>query len=314
MLAVALFFLNPVAAQDTDSREYKLLLDPAKFSDAGPRDNKPQSINTLGALLQQVSNELTGKDEDWNLKLKKTRLVSFLDVKFESMGCVLRPHNYILRERTETNDDGNITTLTLKYRNPDRLLVAYKNILTSDTNPEESKFEEDISPIPSGGPSFKSVYSRSVKLELENTLASDGGNLKNLFDDSMLPSLKNGLREEGVDLEQVQNKELQVVNEQQIYERVFKEKVKPLGHKVSFTLTLWYKGPNPSTEDRPIVAEISFSYEKESGKKFPPKLVRFAHDMFHNMQVKLGSGHWLAQGASTKTATLYGDFCETGDQ
>jgi len=205
-------------------------------------------------------------------------LVQFFDAKSGPAKCVLRSHNYILRERSDLDNEFNNSppTLTLKYRNPDRLLVAYKNILAEDTKLKDTKFEEDISPIPSDMPSFKSIYSRSGKLKLNSSLSEDGNaKLKKLFCDSKLPSLKEGLKEEGLKVNQIQEKGFQVVNTKQIYERVFKGELRSPIHKIGFDLTLWFKGPAPADDEKPFIAEISFGYQKSRNDKFPPRVGPF---------------------------------------
>jgi hypothetical protein len=313
----SLFYSHLVTAQELDSREYKLLLNPARFSDVVPNEDKPRSVKELGSLLQQVSQKLTGVGEEWKLKLKKQRVISFLDVRAENGKCVLRPNNYILRQRADIADDGTLSkpVLTLKYRNPDRLLVANKNILALDTKLEEPKFEEDIGAVAgSPTPSFRSVYSRSGKLTLDTSLSSNDQALETLFGSANIPSLKDGLIEEGVPVDEVKSLKLLVVNGRQVFERVFREKVEPIDttNKISFVLTLWYEGANPEAGARPIVAEISFSFKKDTEQAFPPDLVRYSHNMFLGMQTELKQGGWLATASTTKTATIYADFCGCG--
>jgi hypothetical protein len=132
---------------ELDSREYKLMLEPAHFAGGAPaeavdeflRDQMERAIKE--SFGGDAADELARKRMD----LEKHRRVRFLDTQ----GCALNDNGFALRERVDLNDNDRPASkpeITLKFRSSDLFLAADMR-LKAKAKGAESKFEEDIGPL-----------------------------------------------------------------------------------------------------------------------------------------------------------------------
>lgn len=109
---IALGSTAPAAAQDpvTESREYKLMLNPTLFSG----NAAAAAANYWDALENLIENGSIQRPTTGNLdSVTTTRTVRFYDT---AGTCVLNGNGYSFRERVESGD----REVTLKFRSPDR--------------------------------------------------------------------------------------------------------------------------------------------------------------------------------------------------
>lgn len=145
-----------------DSREFKLLLDPAPFS----FDQEA----ALLALVDEVAIAATLANLDFieALVLKKERTISFLDTPGT---CDFNANNLVLRERITPSKSRR--EITLKHRSNDFFPISEFDLQPADG--AKQKFEEDIVPP------FSIKYSRSATLRIGNEELSAIGDIRKLF-------------------------------------------------------------------------------------------------------------------------------------
>ena len=205
------------------SREYKLLLDPARFEKSVMRD----SLAELDKLAAAAAHRSGVAYEGSLLKPVRTREVVFLDVPGK---CTLRKNDLVLRLRSR----GTKTTATLKYR-------TGKTGLTNNRSPWagiESALEADITPP------HETVYSRSLSAKRGNNRLQNLGDLYTLF------PVTRSLRE-------APETKLAIVGKTPVREEVRGKVQLDLGSKSSMSLSLWY---NAGNDTEPVIAELSFKY------------------------------------------------------
>lgn len=302
LLAVAVLVGSPsVALADgpsLESREYKLMLNPAKFT--GP----PQ------AIVKQLWNELTvviekhlgsGRHRD-SLALRQERTVMFRDTKT----CLLNSNGLSLRERVRLKDGRR--QLTLKFRTPDIFLAAQSSIGADD---DEIKFEEDIAPlvqrtISASGkesatfvrpPSMRSLFSRSAtrRIKAEPALVS----LADVV--ALYPGLDAALERGGVAGAALQTS---LLSGERFRELVFSGAFVDFGKvEAEFDLTLWHVGDAA----QPVIAEFSYKYEVKDGEVADEVSWR-ALVLFRAMQETLGG--WTSPESETKTSLALPKSCQ----
>jgi hypothetical protein len=130
-----------------DGREYKLLLDAIDFAGPSPEDAATAFwSDRLKPLIEETLDAKDGKASRAKgaLKLKKQRVVSFLDTKDGLLAC----HGVAFRSRTFFKNGGLTGTpeLTLKFRTPD-LLRAAEYCRVANPHDGETALEEDIAPF-----------------------------------------------------------------------------------------------------------------------------------------------------------------------
>jgi hypothetical protein len=267
------------AAPALDSREYKLALDPAKFAGS--------DLSAKVAALRDVVEPVIG-GLDPGSKEKHRRIV-FRDTK----KCALWAAGFTLRERAKLKN-GNVAEdaeLTLKFRVPDVFIAADVNLSGSD----DTKLEEDIVTFrgADGGPSMRSLYSRSVNQDVE-----DGEMPESVRDATKrFPGLKKELRENGV-AENVL--EAALVEGPPIREMVFEGGSVDLDENAdaTFAITLWYSFDAPP-QAAPLAAELSYRYKADHGD-VSGKIARRALSVFRGLQDVLKD--WASAQHEPKTA------------
>jgi hypothetical protein len=267
------------AAPALDSREYKLALDPAKFAGS--------DLSAKVAALRNAVKLVIG-DLDPGSKEKHRRIV-FRDTE----KCALWAAGFTLRERAKLKN-GNVAEdaeLTLKFRVPDMFIAADVNLSGSN----DTKLEEDIVTFrgADGGPSMRSLYSRSVNQDV------DDGEMPESVQDATkrFPGLKKELRKNGV-AESVL--EAALVKGPSIREMVFEGGSVDLDENADakFAITLWYSFGTPPPAV-PLAAEFSYRYKTEHGD-VSGAVARRALVLFQALQTQLGD--WASAEHEPKTA------------
>jgi hypothetical protein len=267
-----------------DSREYKLALDPAKFAGS--------DLSAKVAALRNVVKPVIG-GLDPGSKEKHRRIV-FRDTK----KCALWAAGFTLRERAKLKN-GNVAEdaeLTLKFRVPDVFIAADVNLSGSN----DTKLEEDIVTFrgADGGPSMRSLYSRSVNQDVD-----DGEMPESVRDATKrFPGLKKELRKNGV-AESVL--EAALVEGPPIREMVFEggsvdldENADAKFAPAKFAITLWYSFAAPPAA-APLAAELSYKYKADNGD-VSGKVARRALSVFRGLQDTLKD--WASSEHEPKTA------------
>jgi hypothetical protein len=308
--AVLAFSAGGAAAAEVKiaSREYKLMLDPAKFTSS----DRVEKANKLWREVKKISAKELGKKDgearaQGSFKEGKERTVLFRDTE----GCVLKKQNYTFRERQdldngEPEEDGR--EVTLKLRTPDMFIAAAAHARAKgDPEEPEVKFEEDVAPLLRALPgtvafaspaSARSLFSVSVTHE---TVAADE-KFETLRDiTKRYPDLKKRLERGGT-----KPGELNAALKQgeQFHEFVLKgakidfgkDKDKDKETNAKFDLTLWY--PKNTSGAAPVTAELSYKHDVDDGKVGGGTAER-AFKLFTALQEGLDG--WTSPGHETKT-------------
>jgi hypothetical protein len=296
-----------------DSREYKLILDSAKFAGANPTNivNEFWHQVLTPIIEQRLDSRANGKPRHKaNFELDKERHVAFRDAK----NCILTVNGYALRERTKLKGgvpDASTREITLKFRTPDLFLAAMAPFGGASDN-AKSKLEEDVTPEverragPLGSivvafaepPGMRSLFSASVSQRIEADASVTS--LRDVME--LHPGLEKTLhRADGDPVSAV------LVSGASFHELVFSGALVDLGAETNaeFDLTLWYR-PGAAFALRPVIAELSFKYDTDQGRVAEP-VARRAFSLFRAMQEQLGD--WTSPEHQTKTSMALPPSC-----
>lgn len=207
------------------SREYKLLLDPARFDKSGIEE----TLAELDRLAADAALQSGVAYEGSLRKTVRTRQVTFLDVPGK---CTLRKNNLVLRLRSK----GSKTTATLKYRTPHLSAIATANNPLQDN--ASGNIEVDLKPP------HDSIYSQSLSKKVSPGEPEKLGDLYRLFPVT-------------ASLNELPDIRLAVVGKSPVREEVRGKVRLDLGSKSSMSLSLWY---HPGNDTAPVIAELSFKY------------------------------------------------------
>jgi hypothetical protein len=287
-----------------DSREYKLMLDPAKFDDAP----EPTIERLWGKVITDIIAAALDRRNRGKPRHKKSlapgpeRHVVFHDTK----DGFLNANGYLLRERTSLKDGRR--ELTLKFRTPDIFQAAQSWIGAAGGKAE---FEEDIAPLirrtfaRSGEvrvafahpPTMRSLFSKSVTVRIDADFATQS--LRHVT--ALFPGFGGALRKAGLDKETFR---APLQSGERIHELVFNGAFVDLGENLEaeFDVTLWYA--DEATE--PMVAELSFKYPTNKGA-VAGAVARRAMILFQAMQEMLGD--WASPERETKTSLALPASC-----
>ncbi len=287
------------------SREYKLILDPQKFTD------RTQGITDFWNFVKPIIKAHGGKgkpDEDPEEK-RKTWYVDTPDRALKGN------HKTILRVRCEEDaEPSEQYKITAKVRAADRYHAASRPWVRCGP---KIKFEEDITPQyikdndlnaflaeshfqfdEDNPPSFASKFSLSASVKQADnpkfTSIQDAGQL--------FPFLKE-LEDPDTPIKTVNGFEAF-----EIYQKLSKVKFGD-PDKVKLGLSFWYD--NPDYRGLPLVAEFSFDFDAineeatEQLELFPTNTIGNTNAFFHELQQH---SEWFRfNGVTTKTAYAY-DF------
>jgi hypothetical protein len=265
--------------QEITSREYKMMLQAAKFvGDDGQLSKTAGSLwRDLASIILPSVLAISGTDD----VDRKRRKVCFLDTADRQ----LRGRDYVVRERVDL-DDGE-REVTLKFRHPDRYISQDRDMEPAKDFSEDMKFEEDIKPR------FQAVYSFS-----SSVLLKPDNKLETLED---VHGLFPGLAKAVEDIPE--SAPLAIVGDFVGYERVIKGTTFQIGEDpdvfAECSLTLWYA---EEEGEEPLVAEFSFKYDDKK-EDYTAAQARRAYDAFLAIQDKLGD--WIDSESMTKTAYVY---------
>lgn len=259
------------------SREYKLMLNPDRFTDWGG------GIAAFHDLLAFLFKRLEVEDVD-RKDVSEERRTWYVD----TAGHALRNAGFVLRVREELGKDEPFK-VTMKHRGPDRYIAAAHGI---DGDGSDSKFEEDI--LPPFISRFS--YSRSFRYQETPSFGNLGG-VREVF--AGLPELEASNR---TPVERVNGFKATEIT----YELC---KFKPAGGtKVKAGLGFWYL-PEVQTGP-PLVGEFAMSYKAQPNgdehelEQFTPETVEACRNLFRAIQQQ---ANWFSLGMTTKTAFAY-DF------
>jgi hypothetical protein len=256
--------------QTITSREYKLILNSARFLDRGAASSAFQDL--AGFLAGRLGGEIKRQDKE------EERRTTYLDTADFS----LRAAGYAFRVRFEADDDTH--KLTLKYRDPDLILAEAASIETADWLNADIKFEEDLMPP------FRSVFSRSSAVRFDDE--PDTSSLEKAAE--IFPALAAlGLPDDT---------KLTIVNgfaPTEIFRKLCKIDF-GTADPVKLGLSFWYAG---DTATWPLIAECAFDFEWNADQQhFDLDQVRHANDLFRLLQKQPG---WFDAEATTKTRYAY---------
>ncbi|NKN36126.1 hypothetical protein HFC70_07115 [Agrobacterium sp. a22-2] len=286
------------------AREYKLLLDPARFQGKVSRNTANSFWNDQ--LKPVIDHRLDRRNGDRSRAERQfdpaeERIVRFWDTP----DCTLSMADLAFRQRVTVKDEHETAEraqLTLKLRMPDFFVVASTR-LTGSSDKAETKFEEDIAPleidIPDTGhsavllPARRSIRSR-FSLSTRQTVDWDQsshslGNLQSRF-----PTLGDVIAGSN----QSFDPDVVLIGGPIIREFVFEGARIRLSETITgvFSLTLWFFEAH---DTRPDVAEISFKCAIEDGT-MPGRAARRALALFIGLQTDLEA--WVETRHSSKTS------------
>jgi hypothetical protein len=281
-----------------NGREYKLLLDQARFPGACSKSTakafwarklKPiidADIDARKSGASRASGEPAQTEQ---------RSVAFLDSKRGA----LAGEDFCLRLRIDVEKDGKPKgnpEVTLKFRTPDFLLAA-EYFRIAKNQGDETKIEEDIAPLQVARegkavavPKRLSVYSR---FSVSTKIRDFDGRFKKLGD--VLERF--GALEHYLDDKGKVARDATLVAGPTICEWVYGDNKVDLGENLDarFALTFWYvyaagdaRHPwkRASSGDDPRIVEISFDFDTEEGRMERAAAER-ASNLFLAMQGKL---------------------------
>lgn len=267
------------------SREYKLMLHPAKFAGSEQR---------LLAVAGEFWGELVGAIAPFVVRadgaldtISKHRLVSFLD----SRAGHLWAGGYVLRLRRTL--EGSRPEVTLKFRHPDRYLAESRQMKSRRIR-ATIKFEEDIKPP------FTSLYGFSTRGRVGRKNVPETLDAAYAF----FPDLPKRLGKING------SPKLRAVNGFTAREMVLTGPILTIGTKpraeIECALIVWYD--HQPASHSPVAVEFSFRYGNTTGR-YTGKIARRAYTIFETLQHNLPE--WLDTNTTTKTALVFG--CVTPD-
>jgi hypothetical protein len=292
---------------ELNAREYKLLLDPSKFTQPLSKD----SANNFwyGQVVPVIAEQLDLRDGSSRAEAPFGSLVK-RNVRFwDARDCTLTLADFALRTRSDVQHQAQMSDrqeVTLKLRMADYFVVA-NTVLPGRNGDAKTKFEEDIAPLEvKPGPtstvvfpvrhSIRSRYSLSTTQDAGWSAASSTvGRVRRLF-----PTLEGLLRQPFAS-----GDDEVLVGGPVITELAVKGARVRLGENVTgdFTLTFWYFGP---AEGSPAVAEVSYKCDTIEGR-IPGNVARRAFDLFVGLQT--APGGYVNTDHSSKTAMALPNAC-----
>jgi hypothetical protein len=110
---------------ELDSREYKLMLEPAHFAGGAAQEAVDEFLRDqmVRAIRESFGGDAADELSREGVDLEKHRSVRFLDTQ----GCVLNGNGFALRERVDLDDNDRPASkpeITLKFRSSDLFLAA----------------------------------------------------------------------------------------------------------------------------------------------------------------------------------------------
>lgn len=256
---------QPVAV---DSKEYKVLLDPALFA-SNPSTAANAALQALRTRLTQLGFD---KTVDGSFGAGDQDQLAYYDTPGS---CTLRNLGYSLRTRQGDHDD-----VQFKYRHPDEELSAFTDVSGNGAH-KSSKLETDVSPD-------SLVYAHSTKQD-----PASGGTPTSIG--ALVAQFPGG----DDALSAYASQPLVAVNGLSLRQQEYDGPSADIGQSdADFTLTLWYLG----SATAPAVAELSFRVEADGDAYFTTPVLQRSQVLLQ----AIGSlGSWNLQPSTNKTAWLY---------
>lgn len=281
-LMASLSALPVHANPDVTSREYKLLLDPSKFT----YSSESSTVSSYYSAAQSQIQSAINRSVSGALAYDRTRLIRFYDAPGS---CLLSNKGYIFRERVENGS----SEVTLKYRGYDRYIADFEDLSGSQSS-AVTKLEEDITS--KTGQPFVVAISKSTTEPNTRTL-NDFADVNVHF-----PGF-------ATNYPIANSTALSLVGNFTATERQYSGPVIDLGeHDAELVLTLWYNG-TPGSASKPVVAEVSFKYA-DPAADYTKAVVNRAATAFAALN---GMSSWVSTTAQTKTQYAYNlnpSFCQ----
>jgi hypothetical protein len=258
------------------SREYKIPLVPGRFETR--KDGAEEFLEAVQAIAEDLGATFEVKTKE------KKRTVVFLDTDPNSF----RPEGFVLRVRSEKEDDGPEveSKVTLKFRSDNLALAQVADVRCHADDPDP-KLEDDISP--SG-----TRFSHSVSFETEGTEPFTFETVRDAK--SVFPALAR--------LADADDR-LHVVRGMEVDERVMKksEMVFEGFEEIEAVCTFWFNASRDVENDTtPVIAEFSFGYET-GGVDDIEELNKLSDELFGRVQAELAD--WVRADGTTKTKFVY---------
>ncbi len=252
-----------------DSKEFKVLLNPAKF------ENVDKGIKKLWNRIEDAADEAGVATKKAKHEEVRTQDIIFLDTENHT----LKDQGYILRYR-DVHGSSKSDNLTLKFRDGEASRVASADVEASSSHQVSAKFELDETFQEQEG----RVYSRSSKVKVPELPSPTVENMTEYF--PVLGQL-------GLD----PSTKLKNPHEGLVEERHLLGNIKIAdGEAAPAYLTLWYDDEHQST---PAVAEFSFAHAAHQAAS---EIDQNSEELMRNLRDD--SPKWLSQG-STKTNFAY---------
>lgn len=281
-LLASLTVLPSHANPDITSREYKLLLDPGKFT----YSSESSTVSSYYSAAQSQIQTAINRSVSGALAYDRTRLIRFYD---SPGSCLLNSKGYIFRERVENGS----SEVTLKYRGYDRYIADFENLSGSQPS-AVTKLEEDVT-SKTGQPFVVAISHATTE---PNTRTLNDFQDVNVHFPGFAASyaIPNSTP-------------LTLVSNFTATERQYSGPVIDLGEfDAELVLTLWYHG-TPTSSSKPVVAEVSFKYADPAADYTKP-VVNRAATAFAALN---GMSSWVSTTAQTKTQYVYNlnpTFCQ----
>jgi len=286
---------------EVNNREFKLTAVAGNFSGSGVAATK---VASLWTDIQAQATAITSVSVSGTMAIDSDtpRTVLYYDT---ASTCLLKNAGLQFRSRRK-NAGTNDRSITIKVRSPDRYLSSYHDVAASTNNcpgtgcASESKFEEDITPGPSGTTValWKSQFSHST-----SRFVTDGKNINELQDIDDLWSTV--IDEYGWTLSGA----LSTVSGLSVVETVYKGGVISLtsAWDAEVSITLWSNAAGSATTI--ILAEYSLKIESAGGSNedWSATSVSRMNQLFKNLQSGSFNSKWNDPAPDTKTNFVY-DF------
>jgi hypothetical protein len=250
-----------------DSKEYKVLLDPAKFA-SNPSSAANSLLSALSTRLTQLAFD---KTISGSFSADKLDTVTYYDT---AGTCVARNNGYSVRLRS-----GGDADIEFKFGHPDEELSDFTDVSGSGKN-KSSKLETDISP-------GSLVYSHSTGQDPAKTPAP--ATVNDLI--SQFPGASA--------LSAYKSQSMVAVNGLSIRQQEYDGPSSDIGDSnADFTLTLWYIGSSTT----PALAELSYRVDADDDSYFTTPVMTRSQTLLAAISSLSG---WELTPSTTKTAWLY---------
>ena len=270
--------------QNVVSREYKVMLRPARF--VGDREELLEHAKSLWKELSRLIRDVAIGTAGSLSEVKPTRLISFFDTRNHA----LNGEDYIFRERVEA--ESGKREMTLKFRHADRFLAQARDMRSTGVAKSKTKFEEDIKAA--AKTPFISLYSFSTTIGVD--AASKWPAVRDVI--RVFPDLEKRLDDVDADAA------LKRVNNFTAHELVLRGATARIGRTpdvdAQWALIVWYE--DKGSKKKPATVELSYRYEDDN-EAYEGSVARRAFDIFNLLQSDFK--RWVDPNPRTKTAFVF---------